>query len=323
MNCFHPIKLYLSDDSQAKRRACEYMPLEWRYASYIYVPCGKCAACLSRRKSEWTFRLANELSVSESAYFITLTYDDEHVPYKDYINECTGEYLSVPVVSKRDVQLFLKRLRFNIRPYKIRYFIVSEYGKEHYRPHYHMIMFNYPHDLDRLLTKNIEESWQNGFVRIDPVNSARINYVCSYCLDNSTLPEYLDKNFMLSSRRPGIGSSYCDNDNIVRFHRDNLCNMCTSVSNGKAYNVPMPRYYRSRIFDEQQANEIYNEVTKLHIEQRTRLARAQKRWLRNRRIKVTPETIRIPYPGSPLDAELQARNEFERNVEKRCKLKKL
>lgn len=47
-------------------------------------------------------------------------------------------YLSYP--SKRDIQLFLKRLRKNLSKYtdeKIRYYAVSEYGPKTFRAHYH------------------------------------------------------------------------------------------------------------------------------------------------------------------------------------------
>ena len=44
------------------------------------VPCGKCPDCVKKRTSQWSFRLRKQAEVSTSAYFITLTYDTEHVP---------------------------------------------------------------------------------------------------------------------------------------------------------------------------------------------------------------------------------------------------
>lgn len=318
MQCFHPVKIYLTDDARKKRESCEYMPVEWRYASYIYVPCGKCAACLSKRRSEWSFRLFQEVRNSESCYFITLTYDDEYLKYK--VLEDTG--CLVPVVNKRDVQLFLKRLRKSIEPFKIRYFLVSEYGPKTYRPHYHMLLFNFPNLLKSKLDAILTDAWSNGFIRVDPVSDARVNYVTSYCLDSSTLPEVLDKNFMLCSRRPGLGSSYCDNDRVVDHHVNNLSDQCVLSNNGTCYKVKMPRYYSSRIFTDEQRNKISDQNAKYHIKQRVKSVRRQKEWLERNGKEPSRVNLDTPFPTSPKEIELQLREEFEKKVERKCKMKK-
>lgn len=116
------------------------------------VPCGKCLSCLSRRRSSWSFRLNQEMRVSTSAHFLTLTYSDENLPRSP-----TG----FPVVVKRDVQLWLKRFRKLLSPFKVRYFAVSEYGTQTFRPHYHVILFNFPNHLD--INVLLEKSWTHGF----------------------------------------------------------------------------------------------------------------------------------------------------------------
>ena len=112
----------------------------------LTVPCGKCAACLSRRRDDWSFRLNEELKQSTSANFVTLTYEDEKCPYKSF--------------RKEDIQLFIKRLRKSLEFTKIKYFISSEYGFRTHRPHYHMIIFNIPLDLD--VKKVLVDKWQIG-----------------------------------------------------------------------------------------------------------------------------------------------------------------
>ena len=47
-----------------------------------------------------------ELRVAESAYFVTLTYDPEHVPYV-----CDDDGVIYETLVKEDLTLFLKRLR--------------------------------------------------------------------------------------------------------------------------------------------------------------------------------------------------------------------
>jgi hypothetical protein len=319
MQCFKPVKLYLSDESREKRISCEYMPNEWRFATEIYVPCGKCSACLSNRKSEWIYRLTKEYENSLSAYFITLTYDDENLPRKNVIlDDCIEE---INPVVKKDVQNFLKRLRFNIQPFKIRYFAISEYGPRTFRPHYHMIVFNFPHELKNKLLNIIENSWQNGFVSVDSVNPARIAYVCSYCLDHSSLPSHFVPNFMLCSRRPGIGSSYIDNDRIRAYHVNNLVGYCTNMANGQAYKVRMPRYYRDKLFDCEQSNKISHANDELHVRAREQINRKQRIWLRKHKKRCTAVNLQTPFPGSPRELELQSIKEFEERVKKSCKMK--
>lgn len=62
--------------------------------------------------------------------FITLTYNDEHLPENYSIN-------------KRDPQLFVKRLRSYLSPKKVRFFNVGEYGDLELRPHYHLLIFGH------------------------------------------------------------------------------------------------------------------------------------------------------------------------------------
>lgn len=58
--------------------------------------------------------------------FVTLTYDDEHMPYGGDLHY-------------RHFQLFLKKLRKRLgRP--VRYFMCGEYGDRLGRPHYHAIL---------------------------------------------------------------------------------------------------------------------------------------------------------------------------------------
>lgn len=113
------------------RATGEYYPL------YLVVPCNKCLLCRDKRVSEWQMRCLAENQTSLTApLFITLTYNDECRPYNN-------------MPSKRDVQLFFKRLRQNLeRNYNwttpLRYILVSEHGKKHKQIHYHFIVWNYP-----------------------------------------------------------------------------------------------------------------------------------------------------------------------------------
>lgn len=113
----------------------------------ITIPCGKCAACLSNRRSDWAVRLEQEFRVSENAHFLTLTYSDEHL--------CYGAISEFATLVRSDIQLFMKRLRKRCDS-KLKYYVAGEYGSRTYRPHYHAIIFNLPDNNVELLLK----TWQ-------------------------------------------------------------------------------------------------------------------------------------------------------------------
>ena len=194
------------------------------------IPCGKCPSCLRRKRAEWSLRIYHEFLDSESSWFITLTYDDFHLPDSG--------------VNKPDVQNFFKRLRKNE---KVRYFLVSEYGDTHHRPHYHACLF-FKRKVDLTECVNlVDKSWQNGNVYVGECNLATINYCSKYSLkpryDVDDSP-YGNKTFALSSRNPGIGAGFRSNRKQMFYHKEDLD--FTDNIEGLTYNLP--RYYRDAWF---------------------------------------------------------------------------
>lgn len=104
---------------------------------YMCVPCGKCILCKDRKVKEMAARCVAETNLhGKVPYFITFTYDDKHLPEEG--------------LRKRDIQMFLKRLRAMLvrdkLSNKLRYLAVGEYGSKKGRPHYHVILWNFPDD---------------------------------------------------------------------------------------------------------------------------------------------------------------------------------
>jgi len=62
-----------------------WVPLELRRPDYQYtdIPCGKCRGCRLDYAREWANRMFLEaaLSPDDSCWFVTLTYDDAHIPF--------------------------------------------------------------------------------------------------------------------------------------------------------------------------------------------------------------------------------------------------
>lgn len=236
MQCLTPVTIrnpqYMSDHSNSK-------------TFFLNVPCGHCAACLANRANQWTFRIEKELDVSSSAYFVTLTYDDDHLP----LLHPDGSYSRFPdhewnspndcVVSvcRRDVQLFMKRLRKTTKS-SLKYFLTSEYGELFGRPHYHLILFNYDQD-----PVNLELSWRNGFVKFGTVTPGSIRYVTKYFVTpQEVIPKGSLKPFSLCSK--GIGLSYLS-PSMVSYIESHIDRPYLLDSDGRK--VSFPRYFRKKL----------------------------------------------------------------------------
>lgn len=94
--------------------------------------------CRLNRRRLWTHRLLLEQLKHGDSCFLTLTYDEKHLP--------EGGSL-VP----KHAQDFLKRLRSKTN-LKLRYYLVGEYGEDTERPHYHVALFGYPNCAYNLLS---------------------------------------------------------------------------------------------------------------------------------------------------------------------------
>lgn len=251
MDCLHPVSIPnpSSDYEFVKRNPT------------ILVPCGKCESCVISSAQEWRVRLQIEAESSVSAFFLTLTYRDDALSYSKLSDSCGNSYI-VPVVCKRDCQLYLKRVRKRFCDSKIRFYLVSEYGPSTLRPHYHCIIFGIPPKYKdstkaRIYVANeLEKLWTLGNVRVDPVTDGRIAYVTKYISCITYLPEYYPKPFRLMSRRPGIGASYLDRSDRIDWHR---CKLANFIPFGSHKNK-MPRYLKNKIFDDAMLADIKDNV---------------------------------------------------------------
>lgn len=194
----------------------------------MHVPCGKCAFCIKKRIDGWCLRIGHEMDVSSNAFFITLTYNDENLPQN-------GE------LSKRDLQLFIKRLR-KINP-GIRYYAVGEYGTDLKRPHYHAIIFNLL-DLS-LITRTWTTKGGNpiGHILGARATKGAIRYMVSYMALPQAPTGRTNKPFALMSRNPGLGHNY-----IVKMKNFHKARSDSVVYDFDCANA-MPRYYKDKIFN--------------------------------------------------------------------------
>lgn len=187
----------------------------------------------------------HEASLHDDNCFITLTYNDEHLPYGGSL-------------VKADFQKFCKRMRKEVGPF--RFFHCGEYGEKLSRPHYHACIFGYDFP-DREVFSESEGSclytsellaslWAVGHHLIGDVSFSSAAYVARYVTKKVTgdladehymrvdsygevfrvLPEYVTM-----SRRPGIGRGWYERFGNEVYPSDEV------VVRGKSCRPP--RYY--------------------------------------------------------------------------------
>ena len=268
MYCLHPIKVRkleyadytdeewrsLPPDVRARSRkkdgSRKKKILPWN-GEYMELPCGHCLACIDRKASDWSFRLLSEEYGAAQSVFITLTYDEDHKP-KD------GK------VCPNDIERFNDTFRshFDEKGIKVRFFLMSEYGPQTFRPHYHGIYF-----FDKKAFKNYVEFakwleshvWKMGSVTASYPFGQRIHYIARYSFKDLKLPEHLQNtNFMRCSRRPGIGARYVDDPQFIAYMKSHPSPLVPTVDGHRR----LPRYYKDKIYDEEEKEIIKNEYDK-------------------------------------------------------------
>lgn len=229
MRCLTPVNIavtYKSIGSQSRAKL---------------VPCGKCVGCRKNRANAWSFRLKSHMSTAKGAMFLTLTYNNEHLPINRF-----GKATLV----KRDLQLFMKRLRKKYPDRKLSYYACGEYGGRTKRPHYHMILFGLS-KYENYAVKNIGEAWStdghaNGHVHFGDVSLKSIRYVTGYVIKPAVDNKYLlvQPEFSLMSK--GLGANYLT-PTMINHIRKNFIGALT-MPNSNGHLIAIPRYYRLKCF---------------------------------------------------------------------------
>lgn len=191
----------------------------------MIVPCGKCMACRVQRTKEWSLRLMQESDYYMDNSFITLTYDDTHLP------EDKG-------LHKEALQDFFKRLRYYIpKEINIKYYACGEYGDQFGRPHYHAIVFGISPNSSAL-----QESWKDGFIKAGNVTYESCQYVASYVqkkLNGKRVSEYGGKQPPFALMSKGLGLRYIEENRPQLDQR-----MLITV---KGVKHGLPRYYKKKL----------------------------------------------------------------------------
>lgn len=262
------------------------------------LPCGKCNGCKQETAESWAIRCYHESLMHEQNSFLTLTYDDEHLP-ADFS------------VDLREVQLFMKKLR---KQYGngIRFFAASEYGSKTFRPHYHLLVNGVDFRSDRKLYQNTKSGplytsdklasiWGKGHCTIGSVTLKSAFYCIQYIFDKTHdanrywqthpvtgEPVRCAPEFRTMSSRPGLGYTWFQKYKLSCFPSDFL------VIDGRQ--MPVPRYYQQLL--EKEAQKVTRHLPAYDLTITTDEHRELKRRKRSRRkpeykANSTPERLAV------------------------------
>ncbi|QCQ84762.1 replication initiator protein [Blackfly microvirus SF02] len=250
MVCYYPIPVWYEKalTDAGRKRLTFKRPLSWTGKRH-YIPCGQCVGCRLEKSRQWAVRCMHEKQMHRHSAFVTLTYDPKEMPEGGSLR-------------KRDLQLFMKRLRFKYGN-GIRFYACGEYGDEFGRPHYHLLLFNLRFPDAKLWKESkgrplytsaeLRELWPYGFNYIGEVTFESCAYVARYILKKVTGGiaadhyqvltldgEIIDREpeFTVMSRRPGIAAGWFDRYHSTVYDFDSV------VLRGKE--MRPPRFYDIR-----------------------------------------------------------------------------
>lgn len=230
---------------------CTRLPMKIKGVStygqkFAYVPCGECEECRANQRNEWFVRLRCELdSLVKRGWwfgFITLTFDDAHLPRFPRAllrPECQESYDEMPQCFDRNLARdFIVRFRqWLFREYdcvtrkevvdgvvsvvkddSCRYLLCSEYGEHTHRCHHHFLLALPSRVPSRAVFDWIHANWQQGFCFPKDIDGGldRWGYVHSpFVVDNvSSCCNYVSKyvckdlSFAESFRRADFRDEY-------------------------------------------------------------------------------------------------------------------
>lgn len=177
MPCYHPLSAYKTFSGEIVFSA----PRSRGY-TFLKLPCGRCTGCRLERSRQWAVRCMHEASLYKNNCFITLTYNDENLPYDGSLR------LS-------HLQKFFKRLRKKFGS-GIRFYACGEYGEKFGRPHYHAIIFNHDFMDKEVFTLSnglpvytsvaLDKLWPFGYASIGDVTFESAAYVSRYIMKKVT-----------------------------------------------------------------------------------------------------------------------------------------
>lgn len=247
MACFHPLKAVRRSGRVVVLGAADGKLSQLDNGRDAFeLPCGQCVGCRLERSRQWAMRCVHESQMHEHSVFVTLTYDDEHVPGRSLVY--------------RDFQLFMKRLRK--AKGRVRFYMCGEYGENFGRPHFHACLFgcffedrvhfrSLPSGSSIYTSEELSKIWKNGFASIGDVTFESAAYIARYVMKKVTgdaadmhyvdgdTGEVLEPEFNSMSLKPGIGAGWFERFRSDVFGRDGAFDRVVM----RGIEMKPPKYY--------------------------------------------------------------------------------
>lgn len=239
----------------------------------VDTSCGRCLCCRMEKQSCLKFLADKELYAyyrnGQGASFVTLTYDDSHVPLvvhigsygytvvhgydsflalKDRYKDMDVDIVSFNTLLRSDYQKFMKRFRIlksrsNIReirdmPFKV--ISCGEYGDRFGRSHYHICFLGLT---DSVCDALVRQSWPYGITKTGCLSAGGVRYVIKYCTKSCSDRDIKALRFSCRVENPFILHS-------IGLGRDWIMSNLSELARFPFFNVagkliPIPKYVRS------------------------------------------------------------------------------
>lgn len=180
---------------------CKY-PTVFPSTKGVPVKCGRCRHCRINKRNEWTHRIMLEAMNHSSNVFLTVTYDNDHLPRDEFYHPKTGQVFAPLSVNPDHHRLFLNKLRgklYEKTGQLFRFYGIGEYGERLERPHYHYALFGFPRCTDgaRYVGRRfipcscpscslISDVWSKGHIFSGDLTLASAAYIADYLNKNLT-----------------------------------------------------------------------------------------------------------------------------------------
>lgn len=213
----------------------------------IPIPCGRCMSCRRDKTRLLELRAKEEWRSHAHSAYVTLTFDDNHLIYKNGF--------CFPTVNRKVAHEFFDRLRHNIKNLNpivrmvnridenFTFLYSTEYGDDKGRPHIHCILFGVDFSNCRKL---LQRTWENGSIDIKPVKNGCIRYVTKYLQKQAFGEEKYSKYFDNGLDAPVVGWSKGFGSKLYEKKADDI-RKYGAIKDGNNF-LPVPSYYKNKYF---------------------------------------------------------------------------
>lgn len=223
MPCYYPIAAvqpYPGAPLQLFKREQKHL-FKNIHGRHLEVPCQQCSGCKRRSALQWALRCVHHAQLHRYNSYITITYDDKHLPANSSLQHRDFQLLMKKIrnrlvrgrftndtASNWDTLLYsryggiphtpgnVQELVKALKP-EISFYMAGEYGPKHGRPHYHALLFGLDFNDKEYIGRTkagekiynsptLTKLWGNGYTSIGKLTFASAAYIARYVMKKRT-----------------------------------------------------------------------------------------------------------------------------------------